>query len=125
MEEQKGSYTPSTATGSKGFDAKEPLDKIIDKINEKYKGSFSEADKVLINTLQDKLMKDNRLAKMAKTSDPQIFADAIFPKAFADVAQESFMESQETYTSLFEDKTKYDTIMQVLAEYIYREMRKK
>lgn len=125
LEEQKGSYIPSTSTGSKGFDAKEPLDKIIDKINEKYKGSFSEADKVLINTLQDKLMKDNRLAKMAKTSDPQIFADAIFPKAFADVAQESFMESQETYTSLFEDKTKYDTIMQVLAEYIYREMRKK
>lgn len=125
LEEQKGSYIPSTSTGSKGFDAKEPLDEIIDKINEKYKGSFSEADKVLINTLQDKLMKDDRLAKMAKTSDPQIFADAIFPKAFADVAQESFMESQETYTSLFEDKTKYDTIMQVLAEYIYREMRKK
>lgn len=62
---------------------------------------------------------------MAKTTAPQIFTDAVFPKAFSDVAQESYMESQEAYTSLFQDKTKYDTIMQVLAEFIYREMRKK
>lgn len=104
---------------------KTPLDEIIEKINQKYKGSFSDADRVLITALQDKLMRDDRLRKMAKTTDPQIFADAVFPKAFSDVAQESYMESQEAYTSLFQDKTKYDTIMQVLAEFIYREMRKK
>ena len=32
-------------------------DEIIEKINEKYKGSFSDADRVLITALQDKLMK--------------------------------------------------------------------
>ena len=51
-------------------------------------------------------MKDDRLEKMAKTTDPQIFTDAVFPKAFDNVAQESYMESQEAYTSLFQDKTK-------------------
>jgi type I restriction enzyme R subunit len=34
------------------------------------------------------------------------------------------MESQETYTSLFEDQSKYNAIMSTLAEMIYHEMRK-
>lgn len=125
LEQKKGAFVPSGSTGSKGFNEKSPLDEIIEKINQKYKGAFSDADKVLITALQDKLMKDKRLAKNAKTSDPQIFADAIFPKAFEKAAQESYMESKESFTSLFQDKTKYDTIMAVLAEFIYREMRKK
>lgn len=125
LEQKKGSYTPSDSTGAKGFDEKEPLDEIIEKINERFKGAFNNADKVLISTLQEKLMRDSKLVKMAKTSDPQIFTDAIFPKAFDKVTQESYMESQETYSSLFEDKTKYDTIMSVLAEYVYKEMRRK
>ena len=125
LEQKKGSYEGGDSIGGKGENKKTPLDEIIEKINEKYKGAFNDADRVLISALQDKLMKDDRLEKMAKTSDPQIFADAVFPKAFSDVAQESYMESQEAYTSLFQDKTKYDTIMQVLAEFVYREMRKK
>lgn len=125
LAEKKGSYAGGDTVGGKGENKKTPLDEIIEKINQKYKGSFSDADRVLITALQDKLMRDDRLRKMAKTTDPQIFADAVFPKAFSDVAQESYMESQEAYTSLFQDKTKYDTIMQVLAEFIYREMRKK
>ena len=60
---------------------------------------------------------------MAKTSDPQIFAESIFPKAFGDAAQDSYMESQDTYTTLFEDQQKYNAIMSALAEVIYRELR--
>lgn len=48
----------------------------------------------------------------------------IFPKAFGDAAQDSYMESQETYTMLFEDQHKHNAIMSALAEVIYREMRK-
>lgn len=125
LEERKGTYAGGDSIGGKGENKKTPLDEIIERINEKYKGSFSDADRVLITALQDKLMKDDRLQKMAKTTAPQIFVDAVFPKAFSDVAQESYMEQQEAYTSLFQDKTKYDTIMQVLADYVYREMRKK
>lgn len=36
---------------------------------------------------------------------------------------DSYMESQESYQSLFEDKAKYDAIMNALAGVIYREMR--
>ena len=44
-------------------------------------------------------------------------------EAFGTAAMDSYMESQESYQSLFEDKAKYDAIMNALAGVIYREMR--
>ena len=35
----------------------------------------------------------------------------------------SYTESQESFSSLFEDKAKYNAIMSVLAGIIYRELR--
>lgn len=62
---------------------------------------------------------------MAQSSDPQIFVESIFPKAFGTAAQDGYMEAQESYQSLFEDTAKYNAIMSALAEVVYREMRKK
>ena len=123
LEEKKGSYTGGDTVGAKGENKKTPLDEIIEKINEKYKGLFSDADRVLIISLQDKLMKDDKLKKIVKTTDPKIFND-IFPKIFNNVAQESYTQSQEAYISLFQDITKYNAIMQALADYVYSQMRK-
>ena len=123
LKEEAGVYTPASATGAMSPEGKEPLDEIIEKINEQYKGAFTDADKVLLTALKERLMGDTKLQSMARSSDPQIFAESIFPKAFGNAAQDSFMESQETYTSLFEDKAKYDAIMHALGSVIYREMR--
>ena len=95
------------------------------KINEKFKGNFTEGDKVILSALRDKLLSDKKLKKMAQSSDPQIFVESIFPKAFGMAAQDGYMEAQESYQSLFEDTAKYNAIMSVLAEVVYREMRKK
>ena len=103
---------------------KQPLDEIIEKINEQYKGRFTDADRVLISALREKLMSDSRLQSMAQTSDPQIFAESIFPKAFGAAAQDSYMESQDTFTALFEDQAKYNACMRALGSFIYREMRR-
>lgn len=124
LQEIKGVYEAAKQKGSAGHDPKELLDEIIAKINEKYKGAFAEGDRVLLNALHTKLMANKKLVSMAKTSDPQIFVESIFPKAFGDAAQDSSMEAQDTYTTLFEDRNKYNAIMSALAEVIYREMRK-
>lgn len=124
LEKEKGIYEPATQKGMMGLDLKEPLDEIIEKINEKYKGSFTDSDKVLLTSLRNKLMRDKKLAKLAKSADPQIFTESIFPKVFSEAAQDSYLESQDTYTSLFEDQSKYNAIMNALAEIIFREMRK-
>ena len=67
---------------------------------------------------------NEKLASSARTSDPRIFTESIFPQAFDNAAMESYAESQDSYSALFEDKTKYNAIMGALAGVIYREMRK-
>lgn len=119
-----GVYEPAEPTGASKPEEKDPLDEIIERINEKYKGEFTEGDRVMIGALAEKLRGDEKLTNMALSTDPQIFAESIFPQAFNTAAQDSYMESQETYTSLFEDQSKYDAIMSTLAEMMYKEMRK-
>ena len=78
-----------------------------------------------MTALRDKLLSNKKLTKMAQSSDPQIFIESIFPKAFGTAAQDGYMEALESYQSLFEDTAKYNVIMNALAEVVYREMRKK
>lgn len=123
LEKLDGEYVPSTRKGPQGNRKKSTLDEILDRINEKYKGEFSDGDKVMLGALHDKLVVNEKLADSARTSDPVIFTESVFPKAFGDAAMESYTESQESYTSLFEDKSKYNAIMSALAGIIYRELR--
>lgn len=120
-----GQYVSSKKQGVQGKRQKSTLDEILDKINEKYKGQFSEGDRVMLGALHDKLIEDDKLASSARTSDPRIFTESIFPSAFGNAAMESYMEAQDSYGSLFEDKSKYDAVMSALAGVIYREMRSK
>ena len=77
----------------------------------------------MVDVLVAKLMSDTKLQSMAKTSDPQIFAESVFPKAFGDAAMDGYMESNEAYDSLFRDNAKYNVIMRAICSIVYREMR--
>ena len=124
LEDGPGVYEYAKPKVKAKQEKKEPLDEVIEKINEKYKGHFTEGDRVVITALHDRLMKDEKLAGMARSSDPKVFTGSIFPKAFEDAAQDSYVESQEAFTSIFEDKAKYNAIMKALADVVYREMRR-
>lgn len=123
LNEEKGVYEPSTETGAAGKQEKTPLDEILEKINERYKGNFTDGDKVMLGALQSKLMADQKLASSARTSEPRIFTESIFPAAFQKAAMDCYMESADAYKGLFEDKNKYDAMMSALAGVMYREMR--
>ncbi|MGN1197419.1 MAG: type I restriction endonuclease subunit R, partial [Acetatifactor sp.] len=125
LDNMDGQYVPAKQKAVQGKKEKSTLDEILEKINEKYKGEFTDADRVMLTALHDKLVKDDKLAGSAKTSDPRIFVESIFPAAFGTAAMDSYLESQESYKALFEDKTKYDAIMSALAGVIYREMRQR
>lgn len=43
----KGVYEPAKLKGAMGLEQDEPLDEIIQKINERYKGNFTDGDRVL------------------------------------------------------------------------------
>ena len=124
LKDKKGVLDPAKTKKSVKMDSqKDPLDVVISAINENYKGSFTDADRVLVGTLREKLKADKKLRKAAKVDGQQIFEKNVFPKIFDQTAQRSYIESTETYTSLFEDQTKYKAIMTALAKELYRELR--
>lgn len=123
LDNLKGEYEPATQKGAQGLRQKSTLDEILEKINEKYKGDFTPGDRVMLSALHDKLVDNEKLASSARTTDPVIFTESIFPAAFGEAAMSSYTESQESFSSLFEDKAKYNAIMSVLAGIIYRELR--
>ena len=123
LENLNGEYEPAKQKGQQGLRQKSTLDEILEKINEKYKGDFTPGDRVMLSALHDKLVGNEKLASSARTTDPVIFTESIFPAAFGEAAMTSYTESQESFSSLFEDKAKYNAIMSVLAGIIYRELR--
>lgn len=123
LAEENVPYEPSGGLGASAKLEKTPLDEILEKINERYKGNFTDGDKVMLGALQSKLMADQKLASSARTSEPRIFTESIFPAAFQKAAMDCYMESADAYKGLFEDKNKYDAMMNALAGVMYREMR--
>ena len=131
LEKATGVYEPASARSVTRPEEKRPLDEIIEKINEQYKGVFTDADRVMTETIVRTMMADDKAGKLARSSDPQIFMDSILPKLFGDIAMDSYMdaetqhtEMQNAYKSLFEDKAKYNAIMRAVGAIVYRDMRR-
>lgn len=104
----------------------DPLNEVIKRINEQFGIDLTEADKVIYNSIHDKLMADKKLQKVIKSSkddEEKIFASSIFPKFFGEAANAGFDEQVEAYNSLFEDKNKYKAMMAVLAAQLFKEVR--
>lgn len=122
--DRTGVYDPAKTKANTVPEQKEPLDEIIDKLNKATDGNFTEADRVILYVLHNKMKADKKLWRIARTSDPQVFMESIFPKSFDAVAQDSYMEQTEAFTELFKNKSKYNAIMAALAEILYREYNK-
>lgn len=123
MKEEKGVYDPAKLKKPvKMVETLSPLEKVIEKINEQYMGTFTEGDRVVITALHQKLRNNKKLMKSAQTDGRQIFENNIFPQLFDDAAQEAYIESTETYTKLFEDAGKYRAIMSALAHALFDEL---
>ena len=76
----------------------------------------------MLDALRDKLMTDDKLASSVRTTDSRSFVVSIFPTAFGIASIENYMGLQDSYSALFEDKTKYNAIMSALAGVIDREI---
>ena len=111
---------PKRAGGQK--DRLSPLDEIIARINEEFFGDFTDADRVMVDTLYTKMRQDAKVKKAAKSNDRQVYERSIFPGIFDTTAQQAYMENTETYEQLFLDAEKYRIIQQALAERLYREL---
>ena len=96
------------------------LSNIIDKINMMYQGNFTEADKVIVETIFDALGKEKKkLTKQAKNADVNMFSQNIFPKIFEKIAQECYVQQMDSFAKLFEEQSFYNRIMEEMGRAMY------
>lgn len=123
LEATSGSWKPTQPKRAGGQkDRLGPLDEIIARINEEFFGDFSDADRVMVDTLYTKMRQDAKVKKAAKSNDRQVYERSIFPGIFDTTAQQAYMENTEAYEQLFLDAEKYRIIQQALAVRLYREL---
>jgi len=101
------------------------LQNIIDKINIAFDGKFDESDKVIVEAIYNRIATadDKQLKRQAKTNTVEMFTSSIFPQTFNDTAMECYNEQTEAFTKLFENKQFFDTVMNVLGNAIYNNLR--
>lgn len=111
-------------TAGKGADEDDLLENIISKINERFKGIFTEGDRVIVETIYNKCVKNNKKLKMqAKKNDEEVFNNSIFPEVFKEIAQDCYIDQMQAFSKLFENKAFYNSVMESIAREAYKELR--
>lgn len=110
--------------GQKPETRKDLLENIIDKINLMFQGQFTEADRVIVETIFDKLKEQGKqLKRQAKNNDEQMFENNIFPQVFDKVAQSCYMEQMDAFAKLFENDQFYKHVMSEIGKAMYFNLR--
>lgn len=123
IELEKGdALKPETGGGAKPKEEKRDLlTNIIEKINLMYAGQFTEADRVIVEGVFDRVNKTevDSMRKQAKNCDMQMFVNNVFPKVFEKCAQACYMESMDSYGKLFEEAEYYKRVMTEIGKAVY------
>jgi type I restriction enzyme R subunit len=85
-----------------------------------YQGNFTEADRVIVETIYDAMKKEEKkLSKQAKNSDVNMFAQNIFPKIFEKIAQDCYIQQMDSFAKLFEEQSFYNRVMEEMGKAMY------
>ena len=107
-------------TGKQTEEKKDLLDNIINKINIMYHGNFTEADRVIVETIYEAMKKEEKkLSKQAKNSDVNMFSQNIFPKIFEKIAQACYVQQMDSFAKLFEEQSFYNRVMEEMGKAMY------
>jgi hypothetical protein len=104
---------------------KDTLQNIIDKINERFDGDFSEADRVIVESIYQMFMADKEVKKFkryAKDTTPEMFVKSLFPDKFKEMAVQCYTENATSYKKLFSDSEFYQKVMESMAKELYRSL---
>ena len=118
---------PSGDKNNTKVSKKDTLQNIIDKVNERFDGDFSEADRVIIESIYQMFMSDKEVKKFkryAKDTTPEMFVKSLFPDKFKEMAVQCYTENATSYKKLFSDSEFYQKVMETMAKELYRSLRK-
>ncbi|MCU1807608.1 DEAD/DEAH box helicase family protein [Cytobacillus firmus] len=114
----------SIDTSVKPIEEDDLLENIIKRVNERFEGKFTDSDRVIVEGIYKKAVKENKkLKRFAQNNDAEIFERSIFPDVFERVAQELYLEQMGSYSKLFENRSFYNTVLEEVAKEAYKELR--
>jgi len=117
LEATNDSLDPIVPSGDRVIDKNmDPLQIVINRINEQYVGDFTDEDQVVLRQLAEKLETDSAIKNSVGHDGSKIFKNNVFPKIFGEVARQAFKENMEAFELMFSDAQKYQAIMNALAE---------
>lgn len=99
----------------------------IDKVNERFEGKFTDADRVIIEGIYQMFMKDSdvkKFKKYAKDNSTEMFVESLFPDKFKDIVTQCFLDNNEAFQKLFNDPDFYQKVQDEMAKELYKSLRK-
>ena len=106
---------------------KDTLQSIIDKVNERFDGNFTDADRVIIEGIYQMFMKDTEVKKFkkyAKDNSTEMFVRSLFPDKFKDIVTQCFLDNNDSFAKLFNDPEFYQKVQDAMAQELYKALRK-
>ncbi len=128
LDEKPPVFGPSSPTAPKVPNKKkDTLQSIIDKVNERFAGDFTDADRVIIEGIYQMFMKDaevKKFRKYARDNSTEMFVSALFPDKFKDIVTQCFLENKTSFDKLFSDPDFYQKVQEAMARELYKSLRK-
>jgi type I restriction enzyme R subunit len=127
LDKKDTSLAPSGDKAAPKLPKKDTLANIIEKVNERFGGDFTETDRVIIESIFQMFMNDKEMKKYkryAKDSSPEMFVQSLFPDKFKEIATQCCMDNADSYKKLFTDTEFYQKVMEAMAKELYKALRK-
>lgn len=127
LEKKDTNLVPSGDKAKPKVPKKDTLQNIIDKVNERFDGPFTDADKVIIESIFQMFMQDDEIKKYkryARDNNPEMFIRSLFPEKFKEIATQCWLSNSDAFTKLFSDPEFYQKVMETMAKELYKTLRK-
>lgn len=128
LDEKPPAFVPSGGTAPKVPNKKkDTLQSIIDKVNERFSGNFTDSDRVIIEGIYQMFMKDSEVKKFkkyAQDNSTEMFVKSLFPDKFRDIVTQCFIDNAASFDKLFSDPDFYQKVQDAMAAELYKALRK-
>ena len=126
LEKKDTDLIPSAEKSKPKLSKKDTLQNIIDKVNERFDGDFSDGDRVIIESIYQMFMSDKEVKKFKRSAHdttPDMFVKSLFPDKFKQIATQCYLENADSYKKLFSDTEFYQKVMEAMAKELYKSLR--
>ena len=106
---------------------KDTLQRIIEKVNERFAGIFTDSDRVIVEGIYQMFMNSpdvKKFKKYAKDNSTEMFVKSLFPDKFKEIVTQCYIDNNESFEKLFNDQEFYDKVQDEMAKELYKSLRK-